>query len=571
MRQVQAADIPGGDVDTEGVVASAQAVRDASERLRTAGDQVVGIWAGLPHCYDAPEAPTLYTAMHPVARDTVTYAEAAGAAATALTRYAEDVASVQARMRVTAPLVEALAGRIAATPVWRSDTSITSQNATLQRQVRGAQEDLDTAADVCTAAIRGALTGGGRAGTPWLTAPGPISAGTLQQHLSALDDPRGNPFFFVGKTPADVNAWWRGLSPGAQRQLITERPDLVGNRDGIPAAARDEANRIRLATAREEIEKEIRDLERRLAGDPRFSPHNPDYTGPQLPVGPLLWDEAGQMLLRRARSRLETIAVLERTISRAEVAPRQLLTLRLDSGFPRAAVAVGDVDSARRIGILVGGTGTTVAGGLETADLEAQSLLSTAGEIGGVPKAQMAVVAWLDYHAPPELTDALSPRRSRVGGRDLSALAEGIAFLEHPSTPKGITIYGHSYGALVANEAAARSPSAIENIVVGGAPGVGNQSAAGVNRYALLAGNDPIRGFHVAAGSTSLGLIPHDWESDANHGPWQTLSTRDHVLPNGSSTLGSSGHSDYLTDQSTSQWNLAAIIAGKPDQAVSHW
>lgn len=565
MRQVQAADIPGGDVDTEGVVASAQAVRDASERLRTAGDQVVGIWAGLPHCYDAPEAPTLYTAMHPVARDTVTYAEAAGAAATALTRYTEDVASVQARMRVTAPLVEALAGRIAATPVWRSDTSITSQNATLQRQVRGAQEDLDTAADVCAAAIRGALTGGGRAGTPWLTAPGPISTGALLQHLSALDDPRGNPFFFVGKTPADVNAWWRGLSPGVQRQLITDRPDLVGNRDGIPAAARDEANRIRLATAREEIEKEIRDLERRLAGDPRFSPHNPDYTGPQLPVGPLLWDEAGQMLLRRALARLGTIAVVERTISRTGVAPRQLLTLRLDSGYPRAAVAVGDVDSARQVGVLVGGTGMTVAGGLEKTDTDAEALLRVGNQLKGTSDDAMAVVSWLDYHAPPTLTNAVSPNRALVGGSDLARFAEGVSSSAYATSATQVSIFGHSYGALVANEAGHRAPNAIASVIVGGAPGVGNQQAEGVQRYSLLSHNDPIRGFHALGGETSLGLIPYDFASEANHGPWAVLSTKSHTTPEGHQTARSSGHSEYLTDLSTSQRNIAAVFSGQID------
>ncbi|ACZ20732.1 Alpha/beta hydrolase of unknown function (DUF1023) [Sanguibacter keddieii DSM 10542] len=554
---MQTADIPGGDVNTEGVVTSARAVRDASERLRSAGDQVVGIWAGLPHCYDAPEAPTLYAAMHPVARDTVTYAEAAGAAATALTRYAEDVASVQARMQVTAPLVEALAGRIAATPVWRSDASITSQNSTLQRQVRGAQEDLDRAADVCAAAIRGALIGGGRAATPWLTAPRPISAGALQQHLTSLDDPRTNPFFFLGKTPADVNARWRGLSPGVQRQLITDRPDLVGNRDGIPAAARDEANRIRLATAREEIEKEIRDLERRLAGDPRFSPHNPDYAGPQLPVGPLLWDEAGQMLLRRARARLEGVAALERVVERGS---RQLLTFRPTPYAVRAAVSIGDLDQATHVGILVGGTGTTVAGKAEDIDRDAHALLRTANALEGSHRGTTSLISWLDYDAPPELTNALSPLRSRSAGQDLASFTHGISAIA--ASQPSVTIFGHSYGALVVNEAAARAPESVQNIVVGGAPGVGRQSADDVTRYTLLAKDDPIRAFHVVAGELLLGHVPDGWPSDETHGPWHRLSTAPHSLEDGSTYLGSSGHSEYLIDQSTSQRSIAALIAG---------
>lgn len=563
MRQVQTTDIPGGDVDTEGVVTSAQAVRDASERLRSAGDQAVGIWAGLPHCYDAPEAPTLYAAMHPVARDTVTYAEAAGAAATALTRYAEDVASVQARMQVTAPLVEALAGRIAATPVWRSDASITSQNSTLQRQVRGAQDDLDTAADVCAAAIRGALIGGVRAATPWLTAPGPISAGALQQHLASLDDPRTNPFFFLGKTPADVNAWWRGLSPGAQRRLITDRPDLVGNRDGIPAAARDEANRIRLATAREEIEKEIRDLERRLAGDPRFSPHNPDYTGPQLPVGPLLWDEAGQMLLRRARARLALIETVEDTISRTEVTSRQLLTLRLDPSDPRAAVAVGDVDTASHVAVLVGGTGTTVSGALGPMDHQARQLLDVSHSLAPHLRSNVAIVTWLDYDAPPELAHASSPRRAIRAGAALAGFADGIS--QSSSTPKPrLTLYGHSYGALVVNEAAAKPETPVSAIVVAGAPGVGTKSADSVERYSILTRDDPIRLYHTFVGEAPLGLIPHDGATTQNHGPWQELKAEAVDPTQGPATRGSSGHSQYLQDETTSQRNVAGVIIDHP-------
>lgn len=566
MRQVQLADIPGGDVDAEGVATSAQAVREAAARLRDAGDQAVGIWAAMPHSYDAPEAPTLHAAMHPVARDTATYAEAATAAASALTRYAEDVASVQSRMQVTAPLVQALASRIASTPVWRSDTSIANQNATLHRQVQGAQDDLETAADVCAAAIRRTLYGGYGSPAPYLSAPGPRSHSLLPRHLGTLDDPRFNPFFFLNKTPADVNAWWRGLSPEAQHQLITDRPNLIGNRDGIPAAARDEANRIRLVAARAQIGREIRDLERRLAGEWEFSPHNPSYRGPQNPQGPLLWDEAGQILLRRAHARLEAVKAVERTVARTTVAPRQLLTLRADRDLPRAAVAIGDVDRARHVGVLVGGTGTTVTGGLEKTDTDAESLLRVSHRLVSASTGPTTIISWLDYDAPPALTNAISSRRAVTAGRELATFTDGLWNRSTPKPRPRISIFGHSYGALVANEAGFRAPQAIENIVVGGAPGVGQHDAAGVQRYSLLANKDPIRAFHAIGGETSLGLIPYDFASEGNHGPWAVLSTEPTTSTLDEVTSGSSGHSEYLADGSTSQANIAAIIVGRPDK-----
>ena len=44
--------------------------------------------------------------------------------------------------------------------------------------------------------------------------------------------------------PAQVAAWWAGLTPAQRFWLIATEPDLVGGRDGLPAAARDLANRL---------------------------------------------------------------------------------------------------------------------------------------------------------------------------------------------------------------------------------------------------------------------------------------------------------------------------------------
>lgn len=560
MRQVQLADVPGGDVDTDGVLTSAQAVREAAEKLRDAGDQAVGIWAAMPHSYDAPEAPTLHAAMHPVARDAATYAEAATAAASALTRYAEDVASVQSRMQVTAPLVQALASRITSTPVWRSDASITTQNATLHRQVQGAQEDLDTAADLCAAAIRRTLYGGYGSPPPYLSAPGPRSHSLLPRHLAALDDPRFNPFFFLHKTPADVNAWWKGLSPAAQHELITERPNLIGNRDGIPAAARDEANRIRLAAARAKVDDEIRGLEKRLAGDPQSSPLNPDYSGPQSPARPLLWDEAGRALLRDARARRGLIASIDDTIVRTNEASRQLITLRLNTATPRAAVAIGNIDTASHVAVLVGGTGTTVAGALGPLDHKAEQLLSTSHALAPDLKDSTAVVSWIDYDAPPELASATSPRRAVRGGASLASLADGIAQSTEVGTRR-ITLYGHSYGSIVVNEAAAAEGSPVSAVVVAGAPGVGAKSADSVERYSIIAPDDPIRHYPVIFGQTTLGLFPYDGASSLNSGPWQILDSMAVSHADGTTTTGISGHSQYLNNGTTSQHRIAQIIS----------
>lgn len=568
MRQVLLSEVPGGDVDTEGVVTAARAVTDAAERLRTAGDEATGIWSALPHAYDAPEAPTLHAALSPVVRDTTTFAEAAETAATALVRYAEDVAAVQSRMAVTAPLVQALSARIASTPVWRSDASITAQNATLQRQVGSAHEDLDSAADVCASTIRSTLQPvGSRAPTPYLTAPGPRSWTESHQHLVTGADPRTNPFFFLHKTPADVNAWWRSLSEADRRQLITQHPDLVGTRDGIPAAARDEANRLRLVSARSAIEARITQLEARLARNPQWVPTvaggwiSPPGQ-PSLRVNPN-WDREASRLLAAELDRLAAAQALENVVARTTGGPRQLLSLALSQGQPRAVVAVGDVDHASHIGVLVGGTGTTVAGALSSMDNRAEELLTTIHAASPHLEKSAAVITWLDYDAPPELNNALSPRRSVAGGKDLAAFSESLHATSKATRAPQTTLYGHSYGSLVVNEAAATATNFIESIIVGGAPGVGNKTVDTVHKYAMLAPDDPIRLFHPILGETSLGLVPYGETSRMSDTPWHTLPTTAATAPGGVATTEISGHSEYLKNGSTSQMNIATIISGK--------
>ena len=54
----------------------------------------------------------------------------------------------------------------------------------------------------------------------------------------------------LGTSPWSVRTWWEGLTDAEKEFLIRERPDEVGRLDGVPAIARDEANRLILnATA----------------------------------------------------------------------------------------------------------------------------------------------------------------------------------------------------------------------------------------------------------------------------------------------------------------------------------
>ena len=50
----------------------------------------------------------------------------------------------------------------------------------------------------------------------------------------------------AGASPEVVYAWWQGLTARQRQAIIAAAPGAIGNLDGIPAAARDEANRVSL-------------------------------------------------------------------------------------------------------------------------------------------------------------------------------------------------------------------------------------------------------------------------------------------------------------------------------------
>ena len=71
----------------------------------------------------------------------------------------------------------------------------------------------------------------------------------VEQRYGGVEDPADAALAAApaaGATPAEVNAWWGGLTRGQQRAIIAASPGSIGNRDGIPPGARDAANTVAL-------------------------------------------------------------------------------------------------------------------------------------------------------------------------------------------------------------------------------------------------------------------------------------------------------------------------------------
>ncbi|GAA0387899.1 hypothetical protein GCM10009541_33620 [Micromonospora gifhornensis] len=250
--------------------------------------------------------------------------------------------------------------------------------------------------------------------------------------------------------PAQVNRWWSGLSPAQRRWLVGHEPELIGGLDGIPAAARDQANRLLLEVRRAALLQRWEEL---LARMPR---------GPAEMVG-----------LRSVEAALSGLDALTSRLASPD-APRAYL-LGLDvGGEGRTVVALGNPD--RAASILTHVPGTTSGLHDATDDLgRAARVLSRCADLA--PGQETSAVLWLDYDAPDFLHEAAWDRQAHAAGDALHRFQEGLR-ATHDGPAARQTVLGHSYGSLVVGGAARDHGLAADALVFVGSPGVGVQHAA---------------------------------------------------------------------------------------------
>ncbi|MGR6322120.1 alpha/beta hydrolase [Micromonospora soli] len=251
-----------------------------------------------------------------------------------------------------------------------------------------------------------------------------------------------------GAGPAEVSRWWAGLTPAERRWLVRHEPARVGGLDGVPVAARDQANRLLLAERR----AELLTLRRRLLRP--------------LPPGPA--ELLRLTRLRRVQASLRGLDELGERLA-SPGAPRAYL-LGLDpTGDGRAVVALGNPDRAGAVLTYVPGM---------TADLaDAPGELGRAGRVlercaAVAPADEAAAVLWLDYDAPDFLDEASRSRQAEDAGPALHRFQEGLR-ASHEGPPARQTVLGHSYGALVVGSAARDHGLSADALVFVGSPGVG--------------------------------------------------------------------------------------------------
>ncbi len=320
-------------------------------------------------------------------------------------------------------------------------------------------------------------------------------------------------------TAAEVTAWWSGLSDDERDTLTTLAPSVVGNLEGVPYAVRDRANRAVLATG--------------LA----------DHSAAA----------AVTAMLGQVRDAL---------VHEVGAPDRYLITLDT-RGAGRAAIAVGDLDTAADVTVVVPGMFFTVTGQMADFTNTANDLYTEQATVAGLAAPGsgngVAVVAWMGYRTP-DLSNIMSLGMAKTGGERLARTVGGLREIRDGDEPR-VNIVAHSYGSTAALMALASGEMSADTLTVLGSPGSDVRTSAdlAVSAGQVFVGDahsDPIAGsgyFGTDPGSAGFGSTVLDLTGGVD------------VQEAGEVFRRPVGHNDYLKPGTASLHDVALIAVGRGD------
>ncbi|WP_440695268.1 alpha/beta hydrolase [Clavibacter nebraskensis] len=311
-------------------------------------------------------------------------------------------------------------------------------------------------------------------------------------------------------SPERVVTWWAAKDRKRQRALIRTSPQLIGNLDGVDYASRDAANR-------RQLHAEIRTEQAAIAARPGDAD---------------------------ARDRLTALTAIRAALhpkprAGAGAEPRRSLVSLSHRDPPLAAIAVGDLDTARQVTFTVPGMGTY------TDDMQlwtetAQNVFDAQASVGA--PAAHAVVAWIGYRTPPPGVDATLGDYAERGAPLLASELAGLRAARAGGDLSAVSVIAHSYGSTMAADALAARDLGVYSFVMLGSAGVedGIDDARDLHARHVYAGEavdddeaewgrlsrqDPrAPGFGATVisvdGDPARGLLPVTTHAPVLHSPW---------------------------------------------------
>lgn len=356
----------------------------------------------------------------------------------------------------------------------------------------------------------------------------------------------------TGKDPVEVRDWWNSLSPADRDWVVAERPEMIGNLNGVPVKFRSRANELTMTNDVERVRNRAAvtgvTVEQVMADPDRFGLTPTDVVRYRNAVA------VGEGL-RRNRDKTDVDGFL------------YVYEPEAFDGQGRAAIAIGNPDEADNTAVVVPGTSHSVTEGWLSSD----DALNVYDETSAADRGRStAVVAWMGYDAPNSLFDPQVAQvgNARDGGR---LLANDVNALE--TTNLGdphVTVIGHSYGSTTVADACAGYGLRADDVVLIGSPGT--DLARNADDFNLAEGG------HVFVGAASTDPITLLGGIAQAHVPWTGVTVGLGEDP-AADIFGSTrfkaeidgvtppwlDHSGYLVRGSESMFSIGDVASGHGD------
>ena len=367
-----------------------------------------------------------------------------------------------------------------------------------------------------------------------------------------------------GTSAEDVHKWWTSLTPEERQRLIAEHPEQIGNLNGVPVSARSDAN---IAVMTQDLNR-VRDV----AG--RYGVSVDDVVRDPAKYGLTATD------ITRYQNADQTKQGLDHDAGPDPRHPNPTFLFAYNplafGGKGRAAIAIGNPDTAKNTAVIVPGTSSSVKGGwLHDGHDDSLNLYQQANLAD--PNNPTAVLAWMGYDAPNDFQDPriATPMLARTGGQALAQDVNGL-WATHLGGGEHVTVLGHSYGSTTVADAFAQGGMHANDAVLLGCPGTDlAQNAAsfhldGGHVYVGDASTDPVgmigesvglsrRLFGDDLGGQLLGTDPGLGTDPAADG-YGSVRFRAEVP--GSDGINAHDHSHYYHRGSEALHSMADITSG---------
>ena len=409
-------------------------------------------------------------------------------------------------------------------------------------------------------------------------------------------------------TPSQNAAWWKSLSYEQQQFLINRRPDDIRHLDGLPAYARDRANKHALdgylhadgtyrAGAFEESKEEL------SAATEEYDKAKKEYlkaasetSTNHIPADLREKYRKATERMRAAQEHYDDLAAIRRQTNDTERAksglpPAYLLDFDYDKDRQRttAIVSSGNPDTATHVSTLVPGIGTNVRGDLGYY-MEFNERLRKQTAYAGIDPNNVATISYLGYVAPKnegvDLIQATDIRYADRAAPKLARFEEGLRASAEANNHNFVnTLIGHSYGSTTSGKSMTLvAPGTVDRFIMCGSPGSGVQSIDEYNvpkehvYVSSIPTHDSVQDLNALA-SSGYGKDPRNLDG-ITHLSGDATDSADYwvnkKVPGISRwwtdvTHSFEHHMDYFDEDTRTSQDFANIVAGTDQTTDEEW